>query len=195
MKSGAFKITATYMVVGFLWIALSDKILDIVKGEMDISLILFISSIKGYLYVLVTGAILYRLILWYNSRLAESEKQYSRYFESNPTPMWIYNRRALNFTAVNNAAIAKYGYTTDEFLNMSILDIRPKSDAGKVYTVVKELKDAYNDSGVWTHLKKCGTPMRVHITSHVITSGKEHHIMAMATEVVTPPNIIAKTSS
>jgi PAS domain S-box-containing protein len=187
MKSAAFKIATIYVVTGLLWIALSDKLLELLKGTMDIPYILFISSAKGFAYVLLTGFILYKLILSYHSRLEESEKQYRSYFETNPSSMWIYNRRTLNFTAVNNAAIAKYGYTLEEFKNMTILDIRPKSDVVKVHQVVKELKNEYNDSGIWTHLKKDGTPIKVHITSHIITSpGKEDHIMVMATEVVTP---------
>jgi PAS domain S-box-containing protein len=183
MRSGAFKIAAIYTIAGLVWIALSDKILNLAEGKMEVSFILFISSIKGFAYVILTGFILYKLILSYNSRLLESEKQYRSYFEANPSPMWIYNRRTLNFTAVNNAAIANYGYTLEEFKNMTILDIRPKADIGKVHTLVKNLKNAYNDLGVWTHRKKDGTLIQVRVTSHVITSGKEDHIMAMATEV------------
>ena len=183
MKSGALKIAAIYTVTGLLWIALSDKALNWAAAAMDIPFVLFISSIKGFAYVIVTGIILYRLILSYNSRLQESEKQYRSYFEANPSPMWIYNRRTLNFTAVNNAAIANYGYSLDEFKRMTILDIRPKADRGKVHTIVKNLKETYNDSGVWAHLKKDGTLIQVRITSHIITSGKEDHIMVMATEV------------
>lgn len=187
MRSAAFKISVIYVVSGLLWIALSDKVLEFLKGSLDIPFILFISSAKGFAYVLLTGFILYKLILSYHSRLEESEKQYRSYFEANPSPMWIYNRRTLNFTAVNNAAVAKYGYSPDEFKNMTIFDIRPKADAGKVHTAVKELKSTYSDSGIWTHLKKDGTLIQVHITSHVITSpGKEDHIMVMATEVGTP---------
>ncbi|MFD2145210.1 PAS domain S-box protein [Mucilaginibacter antarcticus] len=104
--------------------------------------------------MLITGFILYKLILKNDGRLRESELQYRSYFESNPTPMWIYNRRTLNYTAANNAAIAKYGYTLDEFKNMTILDIHPKEDVAKVHMIVKGLKGEYNSSGVWTHLKK-----------------------------------------
>lgn len=183
MRSGAFKIAALYTIIGLLWITLSDRLLDWISGTMDIPFVLFISSIKGFVYVIVTGIILYRLINNYNSRLATSEKQYRTYFEENPAPMWIYNRRTLNYTAANNAAIAKYGYTREEFLNMTILDIRPKSDMAKVHATVKALTGTYNDSGIWTHRKKDGTLMQVHVTSHIITGGKEDHIMVMATEV------------
>lgn len=187
MKSAAFKIAAIYIVSGLLWIALSDSLLDFLKSTLDTPIILFIGSIKGFAYVLLTGLMLYKLILSYHSRLEESEKQYRSYFEANPSPMWIYNRRTLNYTAANDAAIAKYGYTLEEFKNMTILDIRPKSDVSKVYSVIKAFKTRYNDSGVWTHIKKDGTTIQVHVTSHIITSpGKEDHIMVMATEVNSP---------
>ncbi len=189
MKSTAFKISMIYVISGLLWIALSDKLLEFLEHSMDISFILFISSIKGFVYVFLTGFILYKLILSYHSRLEESEQQYRSYFEANPSPMWIYNRRTLNFTVVNNAAMSKYGYTLEEFRNMTILDIRPKSDVVKTHASVKALKSNYNNSGVWTHLKKDGTPMQVYITSHVITSaGKEDHIMVMVTQVDPPQN-------
>lgn len=187
MKSGAVRIATIYAVSGLLWIILSDKILDMLGGALSVSVILFLSSIKGFLYVLITAVILYRLIQKHNSRVEESELQYRSYFEAHPSPMWIYNRRTLNYTAANNAALAKYGYTLDEFKNMTILDIRPKEDIGKVYTAVKELKNHYNDSGIWNHQKKDGSLIRVHITSHVVSvPGKQDHIMIMATEV-TPP--------
>lgn len=183
MSKGAFKIAALYTIAGLLWIALSDRLLDWLSASMDIPFVLFISSIKGFIYVFVTAIILYRLILNHDSKLRVSEKQYRSYFEANPTPMWIYNRRTLNYTAANEAAVAKYGYSRDEFMNMTILDIRPKSDVAKVHATVKALKGTYNDSGVWTHRKKDGTLMEVHITSHIISGGKEEHIMVMATEV------------
>jgi PAS domain S-box-containing protein len=183
MRSGAFKIAAIYTVAGLLWIALSDKILNMAAGTMGVPFVMFISSIKGFAYVILTAVILYKLILYYNSKLDESEKQYRSYFEANPSPMWIYNRRTLNFTAVNNAAIARYGYSREEFMGMTIFDIRPKEEIGKLHSAVKQLQNSYNDSGVWIHRKKDGTLIQAHITSHVITSGKEDHIMVMASSV------------
>jgi len=183
MKSGALKIVMIYIVSGILWITLSDKLLDVLKDHIDISVIIFIGSIKGVLYVMVTAIILYNLISNYNAKLKESETLYRSYFEAHPSPMWIYNKRTLNYTAANNAAISNYGYTLEEFKNMTILDIGPKSDISRVYTIIKQLAEGYNDSGIWTHQKKDGTLIKVHITSHVINAGKEPHIMVMATEV------------
>ncbi len=54
------------------------------------------------------------------SDFRETEEGYRLLFESNPQPMWIYDRDNLFFLAVNNAAVHGYGYSLDEFLAMTI---------------------------------------------------------------------------
>ena len=49
-------------------------------------------------------------------------------FDTSPVPMWIHDRRTLAFVAVNSAAVAYYGFSRTEFLQMTILDIRPPED-------------------------------------------------------------------
>src|SRR5687768_10108255 len=60
--------------------------------------------------------------------LTESGDPYRLLFESNPNPMWVYDRETLEFLAVNEAAIDSYGYDRNEFLGMTIRDIRPPED-------------------------------------------------------------------
>src|SRR5688572_24470470 len=57
------------------------------------------------------------------SQLAENEKRYRELFEGNPHPMWVYDPGTLQFLTVNPAAIARYGYSREEFLAMKITDI------------------------------------------------------------------------
>ena len=59
----------------------------------------------------------------------ESEARYRKLFESNPHPMWVYDLETLRFLAVNEAAVKHYGFSLDEFLTMTIEDIRPSEDA------------------------------------------------------------------
>ncbi|MDB5157136.1 MAG: domain S-box-containing protein [Mucilaginibacter sp.] len=126
---------------------------------------------------------MYKLIGLHDKRLLENEKQYRSYFEDNPDPMWTYNRYTLAFTAVNNAAVAHYGYSREEFLHMRILDIRPAEEAEKLYAAVKSLQETYNNSGIWTHRKKDGTLFSVQISSHQVTSGREGMVMVRAKDI------------
>src|SRR5690349_10607763 len=65
-----------------------------------------------------------------------SEGQYRLMFDSNPHPMWVYDIYTLQFLAVNNAAINHYGYSREEFLNMTLIDIRPESDVSNLVETV-----------------------------------------------------------
>jgi len=89
-------------------------------------------------------------------------------FESNPHPMWVYDLQSLRFLAVNNAAIMHYGYTREEFLAMTIADIRPPEDITRLIRNVKQLKNGVDKTGVWRHRKKNGELILVETTSHTI---------------------------
>ncbi len=73
---------------------------------------------------------LYKSILYSCERkkatldLEESEKRYSDLFHLSPEPMWVYTIDNLRFEDVNNAAIKHYGYSKEEFLNMTVGDIK-----------------------------------------------------------------------
>ncbi|MDP1956534.1 MAG: PAS domain S-box protein [Polaromonas sp.] len=57
--------------------------------------------------------------------LADSEKRYAALFEGGPTPMWVFDEETRGFLAVNLAATEEYGYSRDEFLAMTLYDLRP----------------------------------------------------------------------
>ncbi len=86
--------------------------------------------------------------------------------------MWVYDLETLRFLAVNDAAVYHYGYSREEFLGMSIRDIRPSEDLARLdenlrLTVVTPV----DDPGVWRHLTKDGKIFHVHITSHEVPFG------------------------
>jgi len=89
-------------------------------------------------------------------------------FDSNPQTMWIYDLETLQFLAVNDAAIANYGYSRKEFLAMTLNDIRPKDDISKLHKDIAHTTSNYNNAGVWRHIKKDGTLIYVQIISHEI---------------------------
>ena len=90
-------------------------------------------------------------------------------FESNPQPMWIYDLESLRFLAVNNAAVDIYGYGRDEFLSMTLKDIRPPEDVTRLEENVSEVSNGIDHAGSWRHIKKDGSLIDVEITSHTLT--------------------------
>jgi PAS domain S-box-containing protein len=60
--------------------------------------------------------------------LEKQNEEYRILFESNPCPMYVCAENTLEFLAVNEAAVHHYGYSREEFLRMTALDIRPAED-------------------------------------------------------------------
>jgi PAS domain S-box-containing protein len=98
--------------------------------------------------------------------LRKSEAQYRLLFESNPQPMWVYDLLTLRFLAVNDAAIRHYGYSRNEFLEMTIRDIRPSEDVQLLAAYLESGNPELDHAGEWRHRKKDGTVINVEITSN-----------------------------
>ncbi|MCG6189249.1 PAS domain S-box protein [Maribellus maritimus] len=109
----------------------------------------------------------------------ESEKRYRYMFENNPQPMLIYDLETLKFLMVNRAAIEHYGYSKDEFLSMTIKDIRPREDIEALLDDVERTYKVYNKAGEWRHLTKNGQLLHVEIISHalIFNGRKARHVM------------------
>ncbi len=97
-----------------------------------------------------------------------SERNYRMLFEGHPQPMWLYDVETLGFLEVNDAAVDRYGYSRDEFLAMTIKDIRPVQDVPKFLELEALPLPAFDRSGPWRHLMKDGTVAEVLITSHTV---------------------------
>jgi PAS domain S-box-containing protein len=110
--------------------------------------------------------------------LLESEERYRLLFERNPHPIWVYDLDTLAFLAVNPAAVLHYGYSREEFLAMTIRDIRPPEDIPALLNNVSKVSSGIDDSGSWRHRKKDGGIIDVGITSHqLIFAGRNAEIV------------------
>jgi PAS domain S-box-containing protein len=115
--------------------------------------------------------------------LREGEERYRQLFESNPHPMWVYDLETLAFLAVNNAAVSHYGYAREEFLGMTIRDIRPAEDIPALMQRVAAVKDGLDVAGIWRHRKKDGTIIDVEVTSHTLMFGGRRAEVVLAHDV------------
>lgn len=104
------------------------------------------------------------------NRLEQSETRYKELFHLSPLPMWVYDRISLGFLDVNEAAIRSYGYTREEFLAMTIEDIRPEKEKKKLYAALEEdnMHVGLRNAGAFLHTKKNGEVITVEINSNLI---------------------------
>ncbi len=115
--------------------------------------------------------------------LRESEERYRLLFENNPHPMWVFDLKTLAFLAVNDAAVEHYGYSRDEFLAMTIRDIRPQEDVQALCDDVAKVTDGFRAAGIWRHRKKDGSIMNVEISSHTTLFAGRRAEVVLANDV------------
>jgi diguanylate cyclase (GGDEF)-like protein/PAS domain S-box-containing protein len=111
--------------------------------------------------------------------LRTSEERYRLLFDSSPQAMWVFDAETLRFLAVNDAAVKRYGYSRDEFLRMTILDIRPPEEIPGLNERLNRLSEgAAPSANVWRHRKSNGELMDVEVTSHAIElSGRKARLV------------------
>jgi PAS domain S-box-containing protein len=113
-----------------------------------------------------------------------SERNYRMLFEGHPQPMWLYDVHTLAFLNVNDAAVEHYGYSREEFLNMTVKDIRPPQDIPKFIELIAHPMPTIERTGPWRHRLKNGSYIQVLITSHAVTFG-EHEARVVLAEDLT----------
>ncbi len=134
-------------------------------------------------FFILSGFCFYLLSKRQERNLLLSQADYRNVFEKNPNPMWIYETSSYRFMDVNSAAIDTYGYSREEFLQMSVLDIRPPGEASAVKDFIDEIKAGKRNSGRWLHMKKNGDRFYASINSHSMAFADKECALVLAMDV------------
>ena len=109
--------------------------------------------------------------------LAERERRYRSLFEVTPLPTWVFDVETLQFTAVNPAAIAHYGYSEAEFLAMTLLDIRTPEEAHG-FSIFMESEEGPPLPRRAEHRRKDGSLIQVDLVAKdLILDGRKSRIV------------------
>ena len=95
--------------------------------------------------------------------LRESEGLARQPFTRPPLPKWVYDAETLAFLDVNEAAVCHYGYTRDEFLALTIRDIRPPEDIPRMLAVARAPHPAGGSQGVFRHRTRAAEIIEVEV--------------------------------
>ncbi|HEY6900375.1 MAG TPA: response regulator [Puia sp.] len=117
--------------------------------------------------------------------LRESEERYRELFNNNPMPMWVFDAGSLQFLEANGAAVQHYGYSHEEFLHMTLADVRLD---GNITELRAELNQMYQrrdgvQKGMRQHRKKDGEVIFVDGAWHSINYQDRPAILVLANDV------------
>ncbi|MDT0688290.1 PAS domain S-box protein [Salegentibacter sp. F188] len=114
-----------------------------------------------------------------------SKENYELLFQYSPLPNIIYDQKTLEVLDVNQAAIKHYGYSREEFLSMSILDLRPKEDVPDFLKFIKKelTTDQVIGSASSVHLKKDQTRIEVEVWAYSLMFKERRCILSVLQDI------------
>ena len=181
-------VGALYATCGVAWILLSDA--SVARLAPNAEWLALAQRYKGLGYIAVTSGALvllvrigYLRLLGALDRARTGELQVQDLFLRHPRPMWVFDADTLRFVAVNDAAIKHYGYSHQEFLSMSIKDIRPADDLPQLMASLERDRPDQAGAGIFRHTKKNGESILVDITSHAVPFKGHRARLVMAQDV------------
>jgi len=111
----------------------------------------------------------------------ENDKKLRLLFEENPQPMWVMDSKDQRFLAVNRAAARLYGYSEEEFRELSAASLQSEEELRRF---VNEMSDSTRTTpGLWRHRTKSGRILDVEITMHPIQQGGRDARLAVVLDV------------
>ncbi len=113
----------------------------------------------------------------------EADERYGMLFQNNPQPMWVFDVQTLAFLAVNDAAMRHYGYSRDEFLGMTIMDILPPEDAPGVHHGLERTGAPRGEVALAQHQRKDGTIVDMELVSHEMEMDGRRARLVLGTDI------------
>ena len=167
----ALKITYIYILIGSLWILLSDKLVGLLIRNPET--IILIGIVKGWFYVITSSVIIFLLIFTEmrkvtdsKNKIKEMNKRLQKYqvLAEKANDAMLFVDKDGNIIEVNDAAIRIYGYTYKEFLSINIFDLR---HVKKEPYIIEQMEIAYKDGIIFEtiHYLKDGTSIPVEVSS------------------------------
>ena len=81
--------------------------------------------------------------------IRSAKEDFEMLFAHHPYPMWVWEIDTLRFVEVNEAAVAQYGYSREEFLSMTIDQIRPPKDLPLLEEHLKSVPEYVREGEIW----------------------------------------------
>jgi PAS domain S-box-containing protein len=180
LYSIALKIAAVYSLFGFLWIILSDRLLNFLVRDAEI--VQSIQTVKGWLYVLVTAAIIYMLVDRYDRSVQKSQNAYRRLLENIADPIFLIGSNG-QIIDINEAAVETLGYSRKQLLDCTISDVSPSANE-------KEWEKAINEAGPdqrflfeSKYRRKDGTSYPVEVVACVFEENEQKFCISVARDI------------
>jgi len=108
---------------------------------------------------------------WIWRHLRRREASFRMMFDNHPQPMWVWDHETFRYLAVNDAAVAHYGYSREQFLGMTVLDLRPPEGREMIRQAARETEGSRRSNRMVRHIKADGTVIDVLVQARTLNYG------------------------
>lgn len=119
-----------------------------------------------------------------SEKLLLSEQQYKNLFQLKPHPCYIYNKHTLQILEVNEAAVATYGYTAEEFLQLTVEDLQVEENREKRRKILQNNINTFKFAvDNWKHKTKSGKEIFVDLRVNAIKYNNIDALLVVSQDV------------
>lgn len=119
------------------------------------------------------------------AQLRASEEQYRYLFNNNPASIIIWDMDTFQVLEVNETAVELYGYSKEEFLDLTVLDIRTEEEKQRLIDLLDEVKNGHLCKKMlrWRHITRNGNQLIMNITAHHIQYGGKKAVLSLGNNI------------
>jgi hypothetical protein len=93
------------------------------------------------------------------------EAGYRLLFECSPVPTWVYDVQTLGILAVNEAGLAHYGYSREDFAGLTLPDLHPADEVAQLQGLPGLPLAQRSQPRLWQHRHRDGGLIEVEVTT------------------------------
>lgn len=191
VRNASLRIVAIYTFFGAMWILVSDTVVGWLVS--DPALLTRVALFKGWLFILLTSLLLYKLIFSDNLKLAKtaarlrhSEERFHTIYDSLNDAIFIHDAETGCILDVNETACRFYGYGREELLSMGLQQLgtgeAPYSGA-EALTWIQRCAEGTPQTFEWITTTRYSSRLWVEVSMRRATIEGENRIVVMVRDI------------
>jgi PAS domain S-box-containing protein len=190
-RYAVLKIVGIYALFGGLWIYLSDTLLALLIRQPGI--IARISIFKGFLFILLTSVLLYKLIKRYAGQSAlsrqqalETEQRFETIYNFANDAIFIHDAATGRILDVNETMCRMYGWSHAEALDLAVNDLSSGESPYSQFEALQLLSHAGEGRPQlfeWLSRKKDGSLFWTEVSMRRALVGGEERIIVLVRDI------------
>lgn len=177
------KIIVFYLSLGATALLIGHGLIDWTSIVVKHDPLLNFHVLLDLVFMVIGAVIIFFTIRFYQKNQEATELNYQRLFNTSPLPIYVMVKGSFKILSVNAAMTKLYGYTLQEFSQMTTLDIRPEEEHERIRDFMNHCGETDPESEIWLHRKKNGECFYVKTTFHRIPLLKEGAYLVMVVDI------------